>query len=440
MNTYYSTDSDMAPNRRTFVKNVGIAATIGGLAGCAGVSKQETTTTQQEDSGSGSGGDDSDEETTTTVQSGNADIWYARADSEAKAFAKIIEQFNDNSPHTIKGSDIAELQKKTTTAIPSGNGPQLFEFAHDWVGDYYQRGFLNDQSGNLEVDLDETFTEAAANAVRYDGSVLGVPNAAETVALIYNKDMVDSPPETLEDMQAVMDEYHDPSSGSYGLSYPINPYFISAWAHAYGGYYYDESDDSLGLTNDETLKGFRTILDQLLPYMPKDVSYGAQAAPFVEENAPFAINGPWYLGNVNDNDINAGVAALPKPYGGSPSPYTGISMIYFAKGMGQSETSANAARAFAEWYGTNEDLAMKAANEQGDIPVLSSLQGNEDLPAAVKGFSESVAMGRPMPTHPHMQKVWEPVGTAFGKAMNGESSLEDAMAAAEKNIKSEWDS
>ena len=440
MKTYYYTDSGMAPNRRTFVKNLGIAATIGGLAGCAGVNKTDTTTTTtQQNSGSNDNSDDS-EETTTTVQPGEASIWYARADAEAKAFAKVIEEFNAESPHTIKGSDIAELQKKTTTAIPSGNGPQLFEFAHDWVGDYHQRGFLSDQKGKLSVDLEETFTEAAANAVQYKGAVHGVPNAAETVALIYNKDKVDSPPETLKEMQSVMDEHHDPSNGSYGLSYPINPYFISGYAQAFGGYYYDEKKDEVGLTKPETIKGFRTILDEILPYMPKDVSYGAQAAPFVEGNAPFAINGPWYLANVNKKGINAGVTSLPKPDGGSPSPYTGISMFYFAKGMGQSETAANAARTFAEWYATNEELAMQDAKESGNIPVLKSLQGNEDLPPAVKGFSESVATGVPMPTHPHMQQVWEPVGTAFGKAMNGEASLEDAMATAEENIKSEWNS
>lgn len=433
----------MAPNRRTFVKNLGIAAAIGGLAGCAGVNKTDETTTQEDDSGgSGSGSnDDSGEETTTTMEPGTAKAWYARSDAGGKALETVIENWNEEHEHTIKSSDIADLEKKTTSAIPAGNGPHIFEWAHDWVGDYHQRGFLSDQSGNVDLELESVFTEAAAQAPQFDGALVGLPHTAETVGLIYNKDMVDAPPETLAEMQEVMDEYHDPSGGTYGLAFPINPYFISAWAQAYGGYYYDEESDSLGLTMDETLKGFRLVLDDLLPYMPKDTGYDAQAAAFVDGNAPFAINGPWYLGNVNEKGIDAGVAALPAPDGGSPNPYTGIKLWYFAAGMDDADApNANAARTFAEWYTTSEEIALRRAEDQGDIPVLQSLQGSDDLPESVKGFSEAVAQGVPMPTHPHMNQVWGPVQTAFGKAMNGEESLENAMANAESKIKDEWNS
>ena len=433
----------MAPNRRTFVKNLGIAATIGGLAGCAGVSKTDTTTTEQQDSGgSDSGSDDnSDEESTTTVAPGMAKAWYSRNDAETKAISGVIESWNGENPHTIEGSDVADLEKKTTSAIPAGNGPHLFEWAHDWVGDYHQRGFLSDQSENVGVNLEDTFTSAAAGAPQFDGALVGLPHAAETVALVYNKELVDEPPETLSEMQSIMDEHHDPSNGTYGLSYPINPYFISGFAQAYGGYYYDEESDSLGLTKSETLKGFRVVLDELLPYQPKDTAYGPQAAAFADGNAPFAINGPWFLNSVTKKGIDAGVAPIPKPEGGSPSPYTGISLWYFTKKMDDADdANANAARAFAEWYVTNEDIALRRAKEAGDIPVLKSLQGSDELPDSVQGFSKAVAQGVPMPTHPHMNKVWSPVATAIGKAMSGEASLEDAMADAESKIESEWNS
>lgn len=442
MNTYYNTDSGMAPNRRTFVRNMGIAATVGGLTGCAGVSKTDTTTTQQNSGEDGGGSDGNESETTTTtVTPGKALAWHARNNAEAAALALVLETFNGESPHKIDASDLSDLEKKTTSAIPAGNGPHIFEWAHDWVGDYYQRGFLSDQSGKVDVNLEETFTSAAAGAPRFDGALVGLPHAAETVALLYNKDLVDEPPETVSEMKSVMDEHHDPSSGTYGLSYPINPYFISAWAQAFGGYYYDEEKNALGLTMDETLKGFRIVLEDFLPYMPNDTAYGAQAAAFVDGKAPFAINGPWFLSSATEKGIDVGVTKLPKPEGGSPSPYTGISLWYFTKKLANTEeANANAARAFTEWYVTNEDIALRRAKESGDIPVLKSLQGSDELPESVKGFSKAVAQGVPMPTDPRMNKVWDPVATAIGKAMNGDASLEDAMATAEQNIKSEWNS
>ncbi len=54
----------------------------------------------------------------------------------------------------------------------------------------------------------------------------------------------------------------------YGLSYPLDAYFMSAWAHAFGGYYFDESNVELGLSNEATLEGFQFILDNLRPYSP----------------------------------------------------------------------------------------------------------------------------------------------------------------------------
>lgn len=427
-------------DRRTLLKTVGGAATIGAFAGCVGVSESDDESDQGNDTTDGSGteeqGDSSGE---TTRQGASANVWTERSDAESKTLKKNVEKFEGQSPHSITASNLADLEKKSTSAIPAGNGPQLFGWAHDWVGDYYQRGFLSDQSGKLDVDLEETYTSAATKAVQFDGATVGLPFSAETVGLVYNKEMVDEPPETLAEMKSIMEEHHDPDNGTYGLSYPINPYFISAWAHAFGGYYYDEQADALGLTKEETLKGFRLVIEDLWPYSPNDPGYDPQAAVFAEGNAPFAINGPWYVGTVREKGIDVGVTKLPAPEGGQAKPFTGISLWYFTSRMDADEEQAEAARSFAEWYTTNEELHMDLAETHGFIPVLKELQGSDDLPEAVQGFSESVSTGTPMPTHPRMNKVWDPVNNAFTKALNGNQSLEKAFAQAEQTIRKNWE-
>ncbi|WP_277556021.1 extracellular solute-binding protein [Halobaculum limi] len=430
----------MATDRRKLLKMGGLAAAAA-LSGCVGVQEQSTPT-ESSSSGGSSGSDDSSTEQATTqpqVDPGTAAAWYARSPAEAETLKSVVETFNGDSRHTVKGSDLSDLEKKTQSAIPAGQGPQIFEWAHDWVGDYYQRGFLSDQSDNLSVSMDQ-FTSAAAGAVQFDDAVVGLPFAAETVTLLYNKEMVDSPPETVSEMTDVMEQHHDPSSGSYGLGYPLNPYFMSAWAQAFGGYYFDPSEDEmLGLANSPTVEGFNYILDTFVPYMPKDTAYGPQAAAFSEGNAPFAINGPWYLGTAREKGIDVGVTKLPTPDSGSPSPYTGIQLWYFANGMENSESDAAAGREFAEWYVTNEEQLMANAESHGFIPVLESLAGSDDLPSAVQGFSEAVQQGVPMPTHPKMNKVWGPTGTAFGKALDGNMSVKDAMVEAESTIRDNWE-
>ncbi len=57
-------------------------------------------------------------------------------------------------------------------------------------------------------ELDQ-FTDAAASAVQFDDAVVGLPHSAETVTLIYNTDIVDEAPETIDDMVSAMESYHD---------------------------------------------------------------------------------------------------------------------------------------------------------------------------------------------------------------------------------------
>lgn len=433
----------MTMDRRTALKSIGVTGVIGGLAGCASVQEDGETTQGSDDSSDDDSSGDGDEteqtETTETGPAGTATAWYSLQDTELQNREAAIEQFNGNSHHTVEGSDISDLKKKTTSAIPAGEGPQLFDWAHDWIGDYYQRGFLADRSDQLNVSLDE-FTDAAAEAVQFDGNVVGLPYGAETVTLVYNEEYVDEPPETVADMTAVMDEHHDPDNNTYGLSYPFDPYFVSAWAQAFGGYYFDpEADPRLGLTQSETVEGFEFALDTFKPYMPNDPSYEAQAAPFAEGNAAFAINGPWYLATLNDKGVDYGVTKLPTPEGASPRPYTGIQMWYFAKQMGEDDADAAAAQSFAEWYVTDEDMLTTAAEEQGSIPVLASLSGSDALPDDVQAFSETVAQGVPMPTHPDMGEVWQPVTDAVTKIFNGDADVEAAMQEAEDTIRSNWE-
>lgn len=249
----------MATDRRKLLKMGGMAAAAA-LAGCVGVEEQGTPTSGGSSGSGDSGGGDGSTATRTTepaVDPGTATTWYARSSAEGETLKGVIEEFNAQSRHAVEGSDLSDLEQKTQSAIPASQGPQIFEWAHDWVGDYYQRGFLSDQSENLSVSMD-TFTDAAAEAAQFDGATVGLPFAAETVSLLYNKEYVDSPPETVSEMVDVMEEHHDPDNGTYGLGYPLNAYFMSGFAQAFGGHYFDpEADEMLGLANDETVKGFQ---------------------------------------------------------------------------------------------------------------------------------------------------------------------------------------
>jgi arabinogalactan oligomer/maltooligosaccharide transport system substrate-binding protein len=439
----------MPTNRRTLLKRIGGTSALVAVAGCISAQQQGSEDGTQNDGGQSSGGNASSgnasaggaggDDTQSSSPAGTAKAWYSLPEPEIPARKNAMQAFNDGSKHTIEGADISDLEKKTTSAVPAGQGPKTFEWAHDWVGDYFQRGFVVDQSDKLDVSLD-TFTSAAAGAVQFEDNIVGLPHSAETVTLIYNTDMVDEAPKTVGDMVSVMKEHHDPGNNTYGLSYPFDPYFTSAWLQAFGGYYFDpEKDPMLGVDGEKTVRGLEFALDKLKPYMPNDPKYEPQAAAFAAGNAAFAINGPWYLTTLNEKDVNYEVTTLPKPDGGEPNPYTGITMWYFAKSMDKDDVATNAARNFVEWYATNEDHMLQLAKDQGAIPVLSSLVGSDELPSDVQPFSETVEGGTPMPTHPKMNKVWPAMETALIKAFNGQAEPKAALSQAAKTIESNWE-
>ncbi|WP_363467643.1 extracellular solute-binding protein [Halogeometricum borinquense] len=428
----------MTMDRRSVLKHLGGVGVIGALAGCVGVQKQNEQATQS-DSGATEGGNSKATDMESSGPAGTAKAWYQLSDTEVPLREEALQTFNDQTKHTLDGADISNLKKKTTSAIPAGQGPTTFEWAHDWGGDYYQRNFVVDKSDALSVNLD-TFTDGATEAIQFDGATIGLPHSAETVALIYNTEMVDSAPETVSEMKSVMEEYHDPESGMYGLSCPFDGYFVSAWAQAFGGYYFDhEKETQLGINTDATVKGLQFALDNLVPYMPNDPTYGPQAAAFAEGNAPLAINGPWYLSTLNEKGIDYGVSKLPAPEGGKPTPYTGITMWYFSKAMEADNASTRAALDFIEWYTTNEDILLRNAKQQGAVPVLEHIATSDELPDAVQGFSQAVQQGVPMPAHPKMNAVWTPVKDALTKAFNGDADVATAMDEAAKTVRSNWE-
>ncbi|WP_255169870.1 sugar ABC transporter substrate-binding protein [Natrononativus amylolyticus] len=434
----------MPMDRRTLVKVMAGATATGALAGCVSTEDPGENGDDSDDAGGDDDGNGYEEdEDWPTVEpdgvSGEAELWYELQEGEAAAFTSHVDNFNDSYDVTITADEVAELQDQTTAAIPAGDGAELFMWAHDWIGEYYENGFLSDQSDTLSIDPEEYFGENADSA-RYDGATLGLPFAAETVSLIYNEDYVDEVPDTFEEVLEIADEHHDPDAGTYGFAWPMDAYHVSAMPYGFGGYYYDDDSGELGLTEDGTVEGFEYIIDNVWEYMAQDPDGEAQQSVFLEGNSPFIVSGPWLLG---DLDFDYGVAPWPDADGNTPSPFTGVQLFYYTAAMDDDEERAEAAVAFTEWYTTNTSIITQMAEEHGYIPVHNAFaddgEEQDELSAELQGFSAAVDQGQPMATAPEFGDVWEPLEDEWLEALNGNKSVADAMADAENQIQSAWD-
>ncbi|AEH38732.1 extracellular solute-binding protein [Halopiger xanaduensis] len=412
----------MRHTRRTVIKGMGTAGVTVGLAGCI-VSDDSTG------NGNGNGSDGGS----------STQLWHTLAEGEADLLETYIAQFEEETDHDIAAEEVSELNEQLNTSLPVGEGPDIFTHAHDWVGPFEDRGWLYDVSDDLTIDIDETYTDTALEAATWQDGVYGLPYAAETVGLLYNRDLVDSPPETLDEMVEVMEDHHDPDDGQYGVAYPLaDPYFASAWIHAFGGYLYDDEADELGHELDETIEGVELLVDSFWPYAAADPSYESQIAVFNDGNAPFVIVGPWEVSGFRDSGIDVGIARLPTVDGGDPSPYTGVQLWYFTQELEDGEALATS-REFAEWYTTTDNVILSNADELGYIPVHADLSESDELSDEVAAFAENVSIGEVMPTSPKMERVWEPTRDALERILNGEEEARPAFEQAAEEIRAAWE-
>jgi arabinogalactan oligomer/maltooligosaccharide transport system substrate-binding protein len=368
-------------------------------------------------------------------------LWNQFTGSEQDSLETHLETFNEGRDDTMNSENLSDVKKQLKTAIPAGNGPHTFPWAHDRIGKYQSQEFLYDGSGDLGLDLKETFTTDAASAVQWKDGVYGLPYASETVSLMYNPDLVDEPPETLSEMVSIMDDHHDPGNSTWGLSCPPKTaYFVSAFLHAFGGRIYDEENGELGIETDEFIQGVELLQSSIWPYVADDTTYNGQMPPFADGNAPFAINGPWQLGSFRDSGVDATVAPLPDIDGGSLTPYTGVQTWYFTSQLDSADdASFNTTLEWAKWYTTNEDVIVGNAQNHGLIPVHTEYVESDDLGDDVPMFAETVSMGTPMPADPRMDTVWTPLENGLERIFNGQAEPDGAMKTAADEIRSRWE-
>lgn len=406
--TLFIIDCSMPMKRRPVLKGIGGAIGATTLAGCMDFV---------------SGGD-------------SAALWHDFTDSEETTFQDHLSQFNDETDHEIEASGVSNMQEQLETALPAGDGPMGFTWAHDWIGAQHEEGNLYNGSGSIEVDIEGTYSEAAANAVQWEGNVYGLPYAAETVTLMYNKDLVDEPPETVSDMVSIMED-HD---GEYGIGYPGDTYHLSAYLQAFGGVLYDEDADELGVASDSVVEGLEFIKNNIYAYSPNDLNADPNISVFQNGDAPFVVTGPWNLGGFRDAGIDVGVAPLPKPEDGEPTPFTGVQMWYFTSRLADAEDSdRDAVIDWAEWYTTTEEVVTTNAQDHAMIPVLQSVVGSSDLGEDVDAFSQSVAMGMPMPASKKMDAVWDPVQSALDVALGSDGDPQEELEKAAQKIRDSWE-
>ncbi|OZT76205.1 extracellular solute-binding protein [Salinicoccus roseus] len=387
----------------------------------------------------GEGANGSGEEGSEPEKPEVLNVWLD-GENQMEVYGEIFEKYEEETGIAVEFTEVGmtdQLEQLSLDA-PAGQGPDLYQQPHDMIGSAYLQG-LGMELDPSEFELD-AFNENALEAFTYEGSLMGVPFAVEAAALYYNKDIIDEAPQTVEELEAIMEEYTDESNNEYGfLMEATNFYFSYPLLFSGDEQIFGQEED--GSYNSEDLQvATDGVVEQATRmqewfqagYLSENVTGDVLDGLFTDGKAPVAMTGPWKLSDYSDAlGDSLGTATLPELDGETMTPFMGV------KGWMISEYTEN-----EYWskdllkFMTNADNSKLVTEGLRETVPRSDVENSNEL---LRVFNEQAENANPMPNIPEMAQVWEPMGDALIFISNGDDPRE-VLEEAKSQIQTDIDS
>ncbi len=367
------------------------------------------------------------------IEEGQLTIWI-NGDKGYNGLAEVGKKFEEDTGIKVTVAHPDALQDKFPQTAATGDGPDIVFWAHDRFGGYAEAGLLAEVKPSKEVT--DGIVDFAWDAVKYDGKLIGYPVAIESLSLIYNKDLVATPPKSWEEVEALNAKLQ--KDGKTAIMWNLKePYFTWPLMAADGGYAfkytssgYDVKDAGIATDGVKASMNFvKGLIDKGI--ISPDMDYSVSEAEFNKGNTAMTINGPWAWGNIEKSGINYGVATLPKFNGKSSKPFVGV----LTAGISTASPNQDLAVEFIENYLlTNDGLRMINNDKPLGAVALNSFQKELDSDKRIAATMDNAMNGEIMPNIPQMGAFWSSAKNAIINIVDGRQTVDAALADADKQM------
>ncbi|MBI5525434.1 MAG: extracellular solute-binding protein, partial [Deltaproteobacteria bacterium] len=247
-------------------------------------------------------------------------IWHSYRGNEARAIEKLAESFNaSQNAHavTLLSVPYDAFANKLTSAIPRGNGPDAFIFAHERIGDWARSGHIAPLDPDYARTVEARMVPTTVGAVRYRDRLWGVPLSFKSLVLFYRTDKLKAAPASTRQMVEIAEGFSKPEKGRYGLAFEAaSVYFAAPFVYGFGGGFCLEnaSDDRaqacLERPANARALSYVSSLVREKRIVPEETTAALVTQLFNDGRAPMAINGPWFMGEI-DKKVPYEIAVLP---------------------------------------------------------------------------------------------------------------------------------
>lgn len=351
-------------------------------------------------------------------------VWVM-GDSSTK-FETLVEPFVEETGIAVKAVAIPwdSIDQKVTTAVASGDGPDVLQVGLSKLRTYADTGALlplDDAALSAHPHLAASnFVDGiAGDATAIGGQVVSVPWISDTRVLFYRSDIlsaagISEPPATWEELRADAKVLAARGDGQYG-------YYIPQWdsplpvqmTWAYGGDIVDEEGNV-----DFDTPEFRKAVDLYTGlYADKSVPTNSdfdQTQGFVSGIAPMLVSGPYLAAAIRDAapelDGKWSVTTLPKETAGTAL-FAGSNMAVW-----KATKNADAALQLLDFLDTPA-TQVQWFELNGDLPTAKAALSDAKVTAdpLVSVYAEQLADAKILPLVPN----WDgETGKALLDALN----------------------
>ncbi len=349
-------------------------------------------------------------------------LWHAYRGAERDALSAAARDFEARTPDVrvrLVAVPYDAFPDKLSVAVPRGHGPDLFIFAHDRLGDWAASGLLEPVGFWADEPLVDRFYLETVQPLVFRGELYGLPLAFKTLALFYDKTLVETPPATTDDLVATAKRLRAQRPDVWGVAWDADSlYFHAPWLHGFGGAVYAAPEaDELALTSPEAQASAafvrRLLVDDRI--FPEEATPALITSLFNQHRLAFVVNGPWFRGELVGNDRWA-VAPLPivSETGRPAAPFLGTEALYLSARSSEKRKAFELMR-----FLTSDDAARRRFREGGQLVANRAVY--EDAAVAAdpfaRAFREQLARTVSLSNRPHMRGVWTPMETALSNAI-----------------------
>jgi len=369
-------------------------------------------------------------------------LWHSYRGAEQAALEHVVRSINADNP----GLEIeplavpaANYASKLTSAVPRGHGPDLFIFAHERLGAWARQGLIMRLDDVVDRQELARFLAETVEPLRFDGGLWGLPASFKSNVLFFNTDLVETPPETTDEMVALARELTDARARRYGLVYEAGSfYYHAAWLHGFGGRVIDPSAPAgsrVRLDSPENARSLAFAADLVLRFRvtPDEANGALVTQMFNDGRAAMVINGPWFLGEIS-RDVDFGVAVLPRvSETGLPArPLLTSEAVFVNAHTPRREAALRALRLLT----SDASATTRALEGRQTVANRATWQdpriASDPILAVFRAqLPDTVAMSN----LPEMQSVWEPAQMAMRRVLRGAATPEESLRSAQRHYR-----